>query len=228
MSRIARRSGQTKEGPVKAWRAALAAAIATAAIALIVIAPLAQSSKRHGGLKVIAVSGGFHEAQAVAKCPKGYVIVGGGFGGVERGSRIGQGRLAALGGEHRRPNDKRAPSINAQAICAKGTGGFQLTDNGRRGWRRGNSASGARHPSRTGARLRRSQHVADRQRGDAQALCITPSRAGWSSAPPSAPPPPRWRTPPRRRSAAAPPASGGRARVAHGRAGARARPREPR
>ena len=35
---------------MKAWKAALAAAIATAAIALIVIAPLAQSSsKRHPG-----------------------------------------------------------------------------------------------------------------------------------------------------------------------------------
>ena len=116
---------------MKAWRAALAAAIATAAIALIVIAPLAQSSKRHGGLKVIAVLGGFHEAQAVAKCPKGYVIVGGGFGGVEPGvtnSAKADSRhwVVNIAG----PNDKRAPSINAQAICAKGTGGFQLTDKG--------------------------------------------------------------------------------------------------
>ena len=40
---------------MKAWKAALAAAIATAAIALIVVAPMAQSSKSHPGLRLVTV-----------------------------------------------------------------------------------------------------------------------------------------------------------------------------
>ncbi len=120
---------------MKAWTAALAAAIATAAIALIVIAPLAQSSsKRHPGLKVVTASDFSFSGRAVAKCPRKYVVVGGGadtgpdaaitqFG--KNGSRRWRVRTVATG-----PTKRGGPSAGAQAICAKGTGGFKLTDRG--------------------------------------------------------------------------------------------------
>jgi hypothetical protein len=110
---------------VKAWIAALAAAIATAVIAAIVIAPLAQGGgKRRAGLKVVSVTSGFHSGQATATCPRGYVAVGGGFLGVDPVTNS----LKV---------DKRRWRVNvdegtadAQAVCAKGTGGFKLRDLG--------------------------------------------------------------------------------------------------
>jgi hypothetical protein len=118
---------------VKAWKAALAAAIATAAIALIVVAPMAQSGKRKGGLKIVTADEFTFTGRAVAKCPRKYVVVGGGSNtgatstivqSQKRDSRRWEVRTA--GGE-----DKRGgPLAVAQAICAKGTGGFEVRDAG--------------------------------------------------------------------------------------------------
>jgi hypothetical protein len=115
---------------VKAWKAALAAAVASAAIALIVVAPLAQSSKRRGGLKVVTTTSGFGGGQATAKCPRGFVVIGGGFNNPEPGVTTAfkldqrRWRVTVVG------SDKRGVSADAQAICAKGTGGFRVQDEG--------------------------------------------------------------------------------------------------
>jgi hypothetical protein len=116
---------------VKAWKAALAAAFATAAIALIVVAPMAQSSKSRGGLKIVSVTSGFRSTHATAKCPRGYVAIGGGFLGPDPGvttsekldERRWQVDVVGTAG-------KRGATADAQAICAKGTGGFKVTDKG--------------------------------------------------------------------------------------------------
>jgi hypothetical protein len=116
---------------VKAWKAALAAAIAIAAIALIVIAPMAQSGKGKGGLKVVSVTSGFHTGQATAKCPRGFTIVGGGFFGSGPGVTTSQKlderrwRVAVSG-----PNKRGGAAADAQAICVKGSRGFKVTDLG--------------------------------------------------------------------------------------------------
>jgi hypothetical protein len=105
--------------------AALAAAIATAAIALVVIAPLAQGGdKRHAGLKVVSVTSGFRDGRATATCPRGYVAVGGGFLGLDPPAtslKVDQRRWRVIvdGG-----------TADAQVVCAKGTGGFKLKDLG--------------------------------------------------------------------------------------------------
>jgi hypothetical protein len=117
---------------VRAWTAALAAAIATAAIALIVIAPMAQSSgKRHPALKVVSVTSGFQDGQATAKCPRGFSVVGGGFFGsgplVSTSLKVDERRWRVIADDL---NSKRATSADAQAICAKGTGGFKVRDLG--------------------------------------------------------------------------------------------------
>ena len=66
---------------MKAWKAALAASVAAAAIALIVVAPMAQSSRSPGGLKVVSVTalGGSNPNTVTAKCPRGFVAIAGGF-----------------------------------------------------------------------------------------------------------------------------------------------------
>jgi hypothetical protein len=116
---------------VRAWTAALAAAIATAAIALIVIAPMAQSTKSHGALKVVDVTSGFQDGQATAKCPRGYSVVGGGFFGsgplVSSSLKVDKRRWRVIADDL---DSKRASSADAQAICAKGTGGFEVRDLG--------------------------------------------------------------------------------------------------
>jgi hypothetical protein len=123
---------------VKAWKAALAAAIATAAIALIVIAPMAQSSKSHGGLKVTTVDESTFSGRAVAKCPRGYVVIGGGLGtgpsevilnAVKRTPRKWEVDTDFSGSI----NKRGGPTARAQAICAKGTGGFHVKDKGELG-----------------------------------------------------------------------------------------------
>jgi hypothetical protein len=115
---------------VKAWKGALAGSIATAVIALIVVAPMAQSSKSSKGLKIVTeVSSG--STDATAKCPRGYVVIGGGFnsqetGGVARSEKVDQRRWAVRGAVL----PKRGQLVEAQAICAKGTGGFRVSDAG--------------------------------------------------------------------------------------------------
>jgi hypothetical protein len=115
---------------VKAWKAALAAALATAAIAAIVIAPLAQSSgKRHPGLKVVTVDKFGSDGRATAKCPRGFVPIAGGFDTVDgsiaqsvrSGKRTWQVELETAPG-----------GVSSIATCAKGTGGFKFNDAGER------------------------------------------------------------------------------------------------
>jgi hypothetical protein len=116
---------------VKAWKAALAAAIATAAIALIVIAPMAQSSKSRGRLKVTTVVKSAAGHRAVAKCPRGYVVISGGFDiGTPSNTVIDSFKL-----DDRRwvvdtfGSDKRGvTNANSQAICVKGARGFKVAD----------------------------------------------------------------------------------------------------
>jgi hypothetical protein len=124
-----------EEGQVKAWKAALAASVAAAAIALIVVAPMAQSSKSHGGLKVVSVtrSGLSGPNAATAKCPRGFVAIAGGFEGQQVDVRSSEKRderhwtVTAVA-----PPGKRGELLTAQAICAKGTGGFRVSDAGNR------------------------------------------------------------------------------------------------
>ena len=114
---------------MKAWKAALAAAIATAAIAVIVIAPMAQGTgKRHAGLKVVTTTSGFRGEQATATCPRGFVATGGGF-------LLGDGVIRSYKLDERRwrvavSDNVPDPTADAQVVCAKGTGGFKVTDAG--------------------------------------------------------------------------------------------------
>ena len=115
---------------MKAWKAALAGSIATAVIALIVVAPMAQSSKSSKGLKIVTESS-TGTTDATAKCQRGYVAIGGGFdsqevGGVAQSEKLGERRWTVRGAVL----TKRGQLVEAQAICAKGTGGFQVSDAG--------------------------------------------------------------------------------------------------
>jgi hypothetical protein len=120
---------------VKAWKAALAASVAAAAIALIVVAPMAQSS-RSPGLKVVSVTafGGGSPNTATAKCPRGFVAIAGGFDAqqvnVLRSQKRDQRRWTVRA-EPFVPT-KRGQLLHAQAVCAKGTGGFRVRDAGLR------------------------------------------------------------------------------------------------
>jgi hypothetical protein len=119
---------------VKAWKAALAASVATAAIALIMVAPMAQSSKRHGGLKIVSVvNAGISSDVATAKCPQGFVAIAGGFEGqgidAQSSEKQGERRWTVTGVAS---STKRGQLLRAQAICAKGTGGFRVNDVGKR------------------------------------------------------------------------------------------------
>jgi hypothetical protein len=114
---------------MKAWKGALASAIATAAIALAVIAPLAQGGgKRHPGLKVVSVTSGFRAERATATCPRGYVAIGGGFfvaTDPEQSFKLDRRRWRVSVSD-----EGPDPTSDAQAVCAKGTGGFELRDLG--------------------------------------------------------------------------------------------------
>ena len=115
---------------MKAWKAALAAAIATAAIALIVIAPMAQSSgKRHPGLKVVTVDRSGGGGVVTARCPRGFVPIGAGFasadGSITHSFRSGKR-------DWRVELDNPTGDVSAIATCAKGTGGFRFNDAGGR------------------------------------------------------------------------------------------------
>lgn len=114
---------------MKAWKAALAAAIASAAIALIVIAPMAQSSgKRHPGLKVLTV-GRSGNGTATATCPRGFIPIGGGFASVD-GAITHSFRSSRRGWQVEL--DDPSGNVSSIATCAKGTGGFKLADAGER------------------------------------------------------------------------------------------------
>jgi hypothetical protein len=114
---------------VKAWKAALAAAIASAAIALIVIAPLAQSSsKRHPGLKVVTVDS-FGNGRTTANCPRGFIPIAGGFSSVD-GNITHSFRSSRRGWQVELDNP--TGGVTGIATCAKGTGGFKLKDAGER------------------------------------------------------------------------------------------------
>jgi hypothetical protein len=116
---------------VKAWKAALAAALATAAISFVALAPAAQSGKTAGKLKITTAhkSG---TAMALATCPKGYVVIGGGFSAIE-GNVINNQKqdedswivqTAPPGGK------RRLGDVNASAVCAKGANGLKVVDSG--------------------------------------------------------------------------------------------------
>jgi hypothetical protein len=113
---------------VKAWKAALAAAIASAAIALIVIAPMAQSGKRHPGLKVVGVHAG-SQGTATARCPRGFIPIAGGFSTVD-GNITHSFRSSKR--SWRVELDNPTGDVTGNATCAKGTGGFDLDDAGER------------------------------------------------------------------------------------------------
>jgi hypothetical protein len=120
---------------VKSWKAALAASVAAAVIALIVVAPMAQSS-RNPGLKVVSVTSGGTGGPntATAKCPRGFVAIAGGFDAqqanvVHSGKR--DKRRWTVRAEPIVPT-KRGQLLHAQAVCAKGTGGFHIKDAGLR------------------------------------------------------------------------------------------------
>ena len=120
---------------MKAWKAALAASVATAAIALIVGAPMAQSS-RNPGLKVVSVTalGGSTPNTVTAKCPRGFVAIAGGFDAQQVNVVRSQKRDKRRWTVRAQPfvPTKRGQLLHAQAVCAKGTGGFRVRDAGLR------------------------------------------------------------------------------------------------
>jgi hypothetical protein len=115
---------------VKAWRAALAASIATAAISFVAFAPAAQSGKSAGKLKITAASKS-GQVQAAATCPKGYVVVGGGFAAIE-GNVINNQKQDENTWivQTSPPNGKRLGAVTASAVCAKGANGLKVVDSG--------------------------------------------------------------------------------------------------
>jgi hypothetical protein len=121
---------------VKAWKAALAASIATAVIALIVVAPMAVSSKSRPGLKVVSVAagGGASSPDTVtAKCPRGFVAIAGGFNGQEVNVLQSEKRDERRWTVRAEPSlSKRGQLLEAKAVCAKGIHGFHVTDAGLR------------------------------------------------------------------------------------------------
>jgi hypothetical protein len=115
---------------VKAWRAALAAAIATAAISFIAMAPAAQSGKSAGKLKITTASKS-GQVQAAATCPKGYVVIGGGFSASEVNvinDRKQDENTWIV--QTAPPNGKRLGPVTASAVCAKGANGLKVVDSG--------------------------------------------------------------------------------------------------
>ena len=120
---------------MKAWKAALAASVAAAAIALIVVAPMAQSSSSPGGLKVVSVTalGGGSPNTVTAKCPRGFVAIAGGFDAQQVNVLRSEKRDKRRWTVRAEPIfTKRGQLLHAQAVCAKGTGGFHVKDAGLR------------------------------------------------------------------------------------------------
>jgi hypothetical protein len=114
---------------MKAWKAAVAAALVTAAISFTALAPAAPSGKGASKLKITtATKSG--PLQAAASCPKGYVVVGGGFsslGGSVINNRKQDENTWIV---QTAPGGKRGSSVIAQAVCAKGTNGVKVVDSG--------------------------------------------------------------------------------------------------
>jgi hypothetical protein len=117
---------------MKAWKAALAAALATAAISFVAFAPAAQSGKGAGKLKIVNATSGTLNGAATTKCPKGYVLIGGGFTtapgntvfeSLKRGERAWSARAVDA-------TPKGGVGITAMAICGKGSDGFKVIDGG--------------------------------------------------------------------------------------------------
>ena len=121
---------------MKAWKAALAASVAAAAIALIMVAPMAQSSKSPGGLKVVSVTalGGGSPNTVTAKCPRGFVAIAGGFDAQQANVLRSEKRDKRRWTVRVEPivPTKRGQLLHAQVVCAKGTGGFHVRDAGLR------------------------------------------------------------------------------------------------
>ena len=85
------------------------------------------------GLKVVSTRsiGGGNPNTATAKCPRGFVVVSGGFDGqqvdVRSSSKQRERRWKVTAVQ---PSTKRGALVNAQAVCVKGTGGFLVRDGG--------------------------------------------------------------------------------------------------
>jgi hypothetical protein len=120
------------------WAALAAATV----VALVAVAAPGAESARNPGLKITtAVATGDPDPSQgvtlVARCPKGYSVVGGGFGGsvaftptigVRHDDRSYVVRDSPTGLTPKA--QKRTGKPVAEAICAKGTGGFNLSDDG--------------------------------------------------------------------------------------------------
>lgn len=109
---------------MRTWKAALAAAVATAVVALIVIAPMAQSSRSHPGLKV-ATAHSSGQGGVIVRCPRGFIPIAGGFDSVD-GSATTSQRVSKRSWEV--VIDAPSGGVTGTATCVKGTGGFRLED----------------------------------------------------------------------------------------------------
>ena len=116
---------------MKAWKAALAAALVTAAISFTALAPAAPSGKSAGKLKITTA----HKSgatTALATCPKGYVVIGGGFSAID-GNIVNNQKQDEDSWlvQTAPPNGKRRlGNVNASAVCAKGANGLKVVDSG--------------------------------------------------------------------------------------------------
>lgn len=113
--------------------------VATAIAVMAVVVPGATSAPKPG-LKVTSVFRVKNPAPGVsenakAKCPRGYSVVGGGFGStsnlhIASAGRVTNGRYSVFADPvaKAKSQPKIATQLMAQAICIKGTGGFQIDD----------------------------------------------------------------------------------------------------
>ena len=115
---------------MKAWKAAVAAALVTAAISFTALAPAAPNGKGPAKLKITtATKSG--PVQAAATCPKGYVVIGGGFSAsdanVINNQKQDQNTWVV---QTAPPAGKRIGAVTAKAVCAKGAKGLEVVDSG--------------------------------------------------------------------------------------------------
>jgi hypothetical protein len=112
---------------MNAWKAAVAAALVTAAISFAALAPAAAPN---GKLKITtATKSG--QVQAAASCPKGYVVIGGGFSAGEGTVINNQKQDENTWIVQTAPTGpKRGVVVVAKAVCAKGTNGLKVVDSG--------------------------------------------------------------------------------------------------